>query len=376
MEKKTTMRDWGVELARIIGCLIVIGVHINLSATENGGYNPSRGLISCFLADGVAIFWLITGCFLFRNASYKKVLLRTAKTIAFPLAIYSVFSLFFSEHIANGGPLIQCTYTSFTDYFQGFKDALSLKQTVPFSGHLWYCYTYILIMVAFPVLKAFVLWLEEERKREFGFCLISFALLVINDLMRNRSFAFSHHGLNAAVPAAVIIIWGAILYRNKELLLKHKFTWAASAACFIILNVIRMFIIWKTGRTPMLFWFSSVGLLCGICVVVFSLAVGDAWKNKKLVRAFVLWLAKHTFFIYLIHMLIISLLKFYNIPADLFSFLSRYTHGFLLESLYVVALVLLIFSICLIVSVIFGLPSFLIKRITASCHADIDTVKK
>ena len=98
MNKKLDSRDVGIEFARILGCLIVIGVHIGLGDMIDGVYDPSRGLINCFLADGVAIFWLICGCFLFRSASYKKVLMRTSKTIALPLAIYSIFCLFFGEN--------------------------------------------------------------------------------------------------------------------------------------------------------------------------------------------------------------------------------------------------------------------------------------
>ena len=97
MSKASAKRDVGVELARFFGCLIVIGVHISLGDMVDGVYDLSRGLINCFLADGVAVFWLISGCFLFRTSSYKKVLLRTAKTIAFPVALYSVFCLFFSK---------------------------------------------------------------------------------------------------------------------------------------------------------------------------------------------------------------------------------------------------------------------------------------
>lgn len=67
-------RDINVELLRIIGCLIIVGVHTCLYQIVDDRADIGRTFISCLLADGVAIFWMITGFFLFSNKSYIKVL--------------------------------------------------------------------------------------------------------------------------------------------------------------------------------------------------------------------------------------------------------------------------------------------------------------
>ena len=373
MRKKHVTRDVGIELTRVFACLVVIGVHTSLTDIVGGVYDPSRGLINCFLADGVAVFWLITGCFLFRNSSYKNTLVRTAKSIALPIAIYSIACLFFSGFIINGGPLIQFTYRSVEQYFQGFKDAIMLKQTVPLTGHLWYCYTYILVMIAFPVLSAFVQWLQEDNKRELWFCIISFVFLIVNDLTKNQTFAFSHHGLNAAVPAAIEMIWGSILYRKKEYLLKHKFLWIAAAIGFVVLNVIRMVIVWKTMTKAILYWYSSIGLLCGLCVIVFFAFVGKGLANKKVISKMVLWLAKQTFIIYLVHIPVISVLKRFNIPTIFLERLSLYTDGTLREILYTVGMILVVFLVSLVVSATINFITQLIHKVLA--FKTLDTVK-
>lgn len=367
MRQKYANRDIGIELTRVFACLVVIGVHVSLADMVSGAYDPSRGLINCFLADGVAFFWLITGCFLFRNGSYQKTLLRTAKSIALPMAIYSIGCLFFSGFIINGGPLIQCTYVSAEQYFQGFKDAIALKQTVPLSGHLWYCYTYILVMLAFPVLNSFVHWLQEDNKREIWFCIISFTMLIVNDLTGNKTFAFSHHGLNAAVPAAIEMIWGSILYRQKEYLLKCKFLWVAAPIGFVSLNIIRMFIVWETMTKAILYWYSSIGLLCGLCVIIFFTFVGKGLTNKIGISNVVLWLAKQTFLIYLVHMSVIAVLRRFNIPTMFIERLSLYTDGALLEILYTVGLILVVFLASLVVAAIINfvkqyIHKFLIRK--------------
>ncbi len=364
MNKKANARDIGIELARVFGCLIVIGVHLSLGDVVGGAYDSSRGLINCFLADGVAVFWLITGCFLFHSVSYKKVLLRTANSVLLPMAIYSVFCVFFSQHIQNGGQIFRSVYTTYAEYLQGLKDIFWLKQTIPNTFHLWYCYAYALVMLVFPVLKAFVQWMEQEKKREIWFCVISFSLLVFNDFTGNQALAFSHHGLNAAIPSAIVIIWGNVLYRNKERLFNKKFLWLIASVCFILLNILRMFIILKTNSRSVLYWFTSFGLMCGIFVFILSYTIGNWLKNKKVISSLIAWLARYTFFIYLVHILVIGLLKRYRIPTMFFERLSFYTEGFVLECLYTVSLVFIVFLLSLFVSVIISSVVFALKHIS------------
>lgn len=82
------MRKASVELARLIACLLVIGVHVSLSTVVNDTYDASRLLSACLVADGVAIFWLISGFFMFNTKSYWKLLKRTFKNIVIPMIIF------------------------------------------------------------------------------------------------------------------------------------------------------------------------------------------------------------------------------------------------------------------------------------------------
>lgn len=71
MNASSKERDVSIELVRIIACLIIVGVHTLLSAQINGSYSNRRIFLSCLFADGVAIFWMISGCFLFQNFKQK-----------------------------------------------------------------------------------------------------------------------------------------------------------------------------------------------------------------------------------------------------------------------------------------------------------------
>ena len=126
-ENAQKQRDYRVELMRIVGCLIVIGVHTLPSAMiGEGEYSKSLVLLSCFLGDGVAVFWIICGFYLFRNYDYKKVLKRTIDKVLFPYLLYEVFIFYFYDAVV-GNELIKGSLShSAEEYFQVLRNAISL----------------------------------------------------------------------------------------------------------------------------------------------------------------------------------------------------------------------------------------------------------
>ena len=149
-------RDSSVELSRIIGSLIVVGVHVCLPAFTEMGCDRSRLFISCLVADGVAVFWLITGCFLFQNTSYVKLIKRTGKHIVIPMAVLSVFIFYFGDFLQRGTSLADSVMHPLSDYKEVVKSLFMWTNPVGDLGHLWYLYVYILVILIFPVLKSFV----------------------------------------------------------------------------------------------------------------------------------------------------------------------------------------------------------------------------
>lgn len=117
-------RDPAIEMARIIACLVVIGVHTYLGSSINGIYEFYRVMIACFLADGVAIFWLISGCFLFKKSSYKKLLIHTAKNIILPMFIFSILSFYFSDWLIAGTSLKESIFHTREEYLSVIKGIL------------------------------------------------------------------------------------------------------------------------------------------------------------------------------------------------------------------------------------------------------------
>ena len=72
-------RDISVELLRIFACFMVVCVHFKLPDFIEDTPSLGRIFISSLCADGVGVFWLITGFFVFRNRSFKNLFLRRSK---------------------------------------------------------------------------------------------------------------------------------------------------------------------------------------------------------------------------------------------------------------------------------------------------------
>ena len=302
---RASKRDVGVELARIIACLIVIGCHTVLPFNVDGSPRFYRLLVSCIFGDGVAIFFLIYGCFAFRSKiSYTRLLTRMVRTILAPLALVSLFGFFVIQPIADGKSLS----TAFDP--EGLKNAIKVLMTwdnpVGTFIHLWYLYVYALLVVVQPLNKAIAKYLDEGTGRWGTFLGMTLAVLILNDVTSNRLLVFSHHTIAGLIPASLFALWGHYLYSRRDRF--YKVPPVGYLLLFVALNLVRAWLL-KRGlvvdgsHTHLLFWYSAFGLLCAICMMGFSLTVVSQTEGRgpSAIRA----LASLTFGVYLLHIAVV-----------------------------------------------------------------------
>ena len=345
-------RDVSVEFARIIACLMVIGIHISLNIYHDGYFDASRLGFACIVADAVGVFWLILGFFLFLNTSYKKLIRKTIVNIGVPTLLFSIFAFYFGEWIAEGVPLNESILHSFQEYVDVLKELLKWNSPVKYGGHLWYIYVYMLIILIYPVLKATVNYLDEKVERQKIFMLMTMGAFLLNDISRNQLFQFSHHSINALVPASVIVIWGNIIYKRKEDLVTKR-NLLLSVLAFIGFNMMRtifqLYFYHIEAGDNILFWYSSIGVLCAACVVIFAFCIENVIVKIKHLGDIINFFASHTFNIYLLHFMIIYVLRRISFQDKLYNWMPN-------EILYMCILVIVVFTVSFFASV--GLRMF------------------
>lgn len=355
MNKEINMKkDPAVELARIFGCLLVVGVHCWINNFGVAIQSKSGTYIACIFADGVAVFWIISGFFMYKNYSYKQTLKRTIKSIVIPMLLLSAAMFFVLNNYLNGNGWHFILHSK-DDYKWILNSLLIWTNPVDRLGHFWYLYVYILLMLCSPVIAAFIKYLEEDTKREKLFLVLTFLLLVWNDLSNNQMGRFEHHAFAGAFPAAIESVWGYLLYKYRDRLRKRRYIFI-SVGVFLGLNVLRMAI--QLGRyhriqdtaTYILYWFSSIGLLCAICVIVFSFAAIHS-RKATVVNRVICWLASYTFSIYLLHPVVNSFLDMYEVRSRLSEALLKFHIGRGgKEILYMICIIFIVVSICLAIS--------------------------
>ena len=146
--KKTvvTTKDPGVELMRILGCLIVLACHCVVAYKFDGQYHPDNTFIAGLWADGVAIFWFVTGFFFFKSSDAGKKLKNFAVKrllpalgvggVLFYLYDWATSDITFSESLHH-------TRQEYIDLFLGENGLLKLNSPFPKSGHFWYVIVYV-----------------------------------------------------------------------------------------------------------------------------------------------------------------------------------------------------------------------------------------
>ena len=84
---KKKVRDCNVDLIRILACFTVIFVHINFFSAvnlENNTVDKSKLILRILSSDGVTMFFIMMGFFMFKAKSFTSILKKTFFTIIIP----------------------------------------------------------------------------------------------------------------------------------------------------------------------------------------------------------------------------------------------------------------------------------------------------
>lgn len=143
-------RDVGIDLIRVVACLLVIGTHVDAMGTGDS----TKLLIRLLFSDGVTLFFILSGFFFFRKG-FRDTLKRSVTGIVLPGIVVMLLSYQFSAFIRNENSFIYClTHINF-GVFHFLTDMFSWGGTIreAMAAHLWYIFTYLQLVLAYPLLK-------------------------------------------------------------------------------------------------------------------------------------------------------------------------------------------------------------------------------
>lgn len=318
-------RDLSVELARIVACLMVVGVHNCLDYTVNGQILFKRLFVNTLTTPGVTIFWLITGFFIMNN-DYVHSLKKTILKLWLPAIIISCISLFCYDlfRYLTGALSSLNSIPEYVLIF--FKGIFSFRNFAPSSYHFWFIYIYLFVIIISPLLIKIISFIKSSKKME----IISYVLLIIslgiNDYYDNSVFNFGQHYISGLIPASLFVIFGALIYDDLDEIINNRYINCVSLIALPILLVIAdsYVIYYKQSlgiSTYITRWFSLNSLLFACLIILLCKKVYNHIQNEDVDNA-IAFLSKYTLYIYIFHpyiLKIVSHIKIYNIYAELLS---------------------------------------------------------
>lgn len=350
-------RDSGIEMARLIGCLIVISCHTLLPyKTEATTWDTSRLMIAMLSADGVGVFWMISGAFLFATNSYKDLVKKSFRKIFLPMLCVGGIYFYLGDWIVGKSTFLVSLSKDKESYMNVLNKILLWRNGVNGYGHSWYVWVYMLLILTFPALKGIVDYLNNSKNKKV-FIVGTLFFTVLNDYARNKLFLYSHDTINALIPAGIILLWGYVIYQYKYLW-KTRIVTFGSVGLFMLSNCVRLFIqqrrvcrLGSDAGVAIMYWYSSLGMIAAGCLICFCISLIQdkrySWRNRCICL-----LASYSFPVYLIHMLVRDYLRNRGFEETLQKVILGSESTMVQELIYQIVIVFSIFLVsCVIISV-------------------------
>lgn len=367
---KKNKKDVSIELIRLIACLIVIGTHMALTTYNEVQVDWSRLFTKCFLADGVAIFFLITGFFISNGRSYKKVIVNTIKKVLIPSFLVLVIAQIFTNFLINKDSFMNCIRNFGIENIKTILSSIiqgEVHTTIPTAAHLWYVFSYIQIIIIFPVLG--LLCKEEKENRLARRILIILSVLSILTKDVQKLFIIPAIGeieIFSIIDAKILfILLGYELYVLKDKIKNNKMCTVLGICAFGAINLLRykaesMYMI-RNGlieEAAFVSWDTVFGIISalGLFLAIYSLDI----KNNFLSNI-IPYLGSMTFGIYLVHFLIIA-------KIDIFRFekITAFEHELLYMAIGTIGVFVLSFIIVFVIKAIIKSIETTAKRLKSN----------
>ena len=357
-------QDTRVQLMRIAACLIVICCHIRLRPFTPGGEPDMSTLaVNSFFYEGVCIFFCITGFFLFRTKSYKKLLKRSVLKILLPATVLVLATLLINDWATGKRSLIDCITAPDIDWsLFGLSLLAADPHMIMHTAHLWYIVTYMFIIVSFPVLRLICAPGDNAKKARKLIFLIGVIGIVLQDVQ--QIFIVPRISVFSIFPITfVYVIAGYSLYERRDM-----FRGSIKARLLAIAGIIAATVLRLMVQQPVLlrvpendyFFHSSTfpGVIFTISFVILFLTFGE---NKGKVRRVVNFLGGNTFNIYLLHVLVYAKLASTGVRKAFEGFFIGRIDTLFGEIGYTVSYCITVFLITLAISLIFKGVAFFLK---------------
>ena len=392
MSNTRNKRNIKIEIIRIIACIAVIWYHIReLPFKTNGEISETAIFFECLCTICVMSFFLITGFFIYNKKNkiltdwidlIKKYIIQ----IFIPFIFVAIFTIIFHEYLISRATFMECIQNaSIQNIFYILFMSIRTFSVDPLTGtaaHLWYVYSYGLIIIAYPITRFILTKCPKYVSYIVLFIITMF--MIINDyhLFFNNP---SYNLFFEIIPKPVYYsAWGHVLYNDimKKRIDKLLDTCKDSSKVFIINS--RIFIISaliyaltfvllfltelkyvETVNNGYVYtsWLSLYALILtsAFILMIYDINI-ERFLNAKIENA-ITFISSKTLGIYLVHYLIVTKLISTNVQGRFIVDRTTIFHHLAFYILYgFVIFIISLAVVCIIDSIISLIKNKVLKR--------------
>ena len=369
-------RNVKIEIIRLFACFMVIWYHIREVVNikqANFELKETEVFFECICSICVMTFFLITGFFIYNMkgkliSDWIKLLKKMFFNIIIPFFLICIICLIFHNYFISKQTFIECInninfqnivyklYLSLIHFDIGYLTDVN-GMTMGTAGHLWYIYSYMIIIIVYPITR-FIL---TKLPKYIGYILVVIftIFMIINDY--NLFYGNSSYDVIFKIVHKPIYYsaFGHILYN--DIIKKHISDKNDGKSIIInkilfliliIIYILKFLLLLKTQINYYLYnyshgtaapyvytsWLSlySLFLTSSFILIIYNInfdkLLNDTIKSK------IFFVSKMTFGIYLSHYLIKTKLEsigfqqkfFVNRPNILYHFAYYIVYGFII----------------------------------------------
>lgn len=359
-------RDVTFELIRIVACFIVICLHTSTWYISGGSIDSQALLIKCFLQDAVPLFWFIMGYFLFRSKNFSKLFKKAFYQVIIPAFIVMLCSQILAPWLYGKATLMQCLVQPHIDYKNLFGNIIQWKASMTLCGHLWYIFSYIKVILWFPLISYVCTQDEKTKIARYFLFLLTIIGVLITDIQQ-----FVTLPIGTIKPFMILdnslfyVLLGYEISTRKQTIEENKKKIIPiGGVLFFLANIARYYLTKKLYmHNPSNDYFmhinsidsfiSSISLFLVLLCIFSSFNFNDNYKN------FILSISSKTFYIYLIHRGLYEKLENIGLKRYIYSWSNR---SFLTDICVMVIYAAIVFLISLLFAYMITTLVNLVKR--------------
>lgn len=298
-------RNYNIELLRVISCILVVCIHVsNVYSRAYGEVSGGTYLFSlitnCFSRVAVPVFFMISGYLLLEeNVSLRKSVhrvLHTLVVLVFWSVLYYIWNIVF--------------WDDRYDFITLFEE--------PVKKHLWFLYAILGMYIALPFFQLLFKKMSRHLTEYFVMLWIFFLTLYYVLALADMEFTYPIPMVGNSSYLGYFVMGYIIRYFSKDFRLGSKVCFCIVLVVGIINAGLTCWGTWVSGSHEEIF-FQYRNPLIAICSLgVFAgIVEHDRLRFTEAQKSLVQMISRHSFTIYLSHIIFLDIVKEEMEPLDL-----------------------------------------------------------